>query len=130
MATGTQLEKSAPAGPGQPQLADRLAGLWGRARVRWAQMQPAQRGWALVAAMLLAALAGGLLWYALRTDWRTLYADLDPEDARQIGQILAQAQIPFEPTPMARDPGSGRATGQGAPGDRGQGRRQERAAGI
>ena len=34
----------------------------------------------------------------LRTDWRTLYADLDPDDARQTGQILAQAQIPFEPT--------------------------------
>ena len=33
------------------------------------------------------------------TDWRILYADLDPEDARQAGQILSQAQIPFEPTP-------------------------------
>ena len=51
MATGTQLEKSAPATPGQPQLTDRLAGLWGRARVRWAGMQPAQRGWAVVAAL-------------------------------------------------------------------------------
>ena len=61
-------------------------------------MPPGQRSWALVAALLLAVLAGGLLWYALRTDWRTLYADLDPEDARQTGQILAQAQIPFEPT--------------------------------
>ncbi len=39
-----------------------------------------------------------LLWYALRTDWRTLYADLDPDDARQIGQTLAQAQIPFDVT--------------------------------
>ena len=88
MATGTQLEKSAPATPGQPQLADRLAGLWALGRVRWAEMQPAQRGWALVAAVLLVALVGGLLWYGLRTDWRTLYADLDPEDARQAGQIL------------------------------------------
>ena len=98
MATGTQLEKSAPATPGQPQLADRLAGLWGLGRVRWAQMPPAQRGWALVAAGLVVALVGGLLWYGLRTDWRTLYADLDPEDARQAGQLLIQAQIPFEPT--------------------------------
>jgi len=99
MATGTQLEKSAPMMPGQPQLTDRLAGLWGRTRVRWAGMRPAQRGWSLVAAVLLAALIGGLFWYGLQPDWRVLYADLDPEDVRQAGQILAQAQIPFEPAP-------------------------------
>jgi flagellar M-ring protein FliF len=99
MATGTQLEKSAPARPGQPQLSDRLAGLWGRSRVRWAQMQPAQRRWGLVAALLMVGLIGGLFWYGMRTDWRILYADLDPEDLRQAGQVLLQAQIPFEPTP-------------------------------
>ncbi len=109
MATGTQLEKSAPAAhgqpqpdqphPGQPQLIDRMAGLWGRARVRWAAMHPVERGWTLVAALLLVALVGGLFWYGLRTDWRVLYADMDPEDARQAGQILSQAQIPFQPTP-------------------------------
>jgi flagellar M-ring protein FliF len=99
MATGTQLEKSAPARPGPPRWTDRVAGLSGRARVRWAAMQPAQRGWALAAAGLVGLLAGGLLWYALRTDWRTLYAHLDTEEARQTGQILAQAQIAFETTP-------------------------------
>jgi len=103
MATGTQMEKSVPVHgqpqPGQPQLSDRLAGLWGRARVRWGEMHPAQRGWAVVTALLLASLVGGLFWYGLRTDWRVLYADMDPEDARQAGQILSQAQIPFEPTP-------------------------------
>jgi flagellar M-ring protein FliF len=98
MATGTQLEKSAPLMPGQPQLTDRLAGLWGRVRVRWAGMQPAQRGWMLVVALLLAALVGGLFWYGLRTDWRILYADMDPDDVRQVGQALSQAQIPFEPS--------------------------------
>jgi len=98
MATGTQLEKSAPATPGQPKLADRIAGLWGKSRVRWAQMKPAERGWGLVAALLLVALVAGLFWYGLRTDWRTLYADMDPEDLRQAGQILVQAQIPFQPT--------------------------------
>jgi flagellar M-ring protein FliF len=98
MATGTQLQKSGQAMAGDPQLTDRLAGLWGRTRVHWAQMHPAQRGWALVAALLLAGLVGGLFWYGMRTDWRTLYANMDPEDARQAGQVLAQAQIPFEPT--------------------------------
>lgn len=99
MATGTELEKSAAARPGELRLADRLAGLWGRARVRWAGMQPRQRGWAIAAAALVAALLAVLLWLGLRTDWRTLYADLDPEDARQTGLVLTQAQIPFEPTP-------------------------------
>ncbi|MGD0891500.1 MAG: flagellar basal-body MS-ring/collar protein FliF [Terracidiphilus sp.] len=99
MATATQLEKSAPARPGQPRLTDRLAGLWGRGQVRWAGMAPAQRGWGIAAGLLLAGLVGGLLWYALRTEWKTLYADLDTDDARQITQVLTQSQIPFEATP-------------------------------
>jgi flagellar M-ring protein FliF len=99
MATGTQLQKSAHAMPGQPQMTDRLAGLWGRTRVRWAQMHPAQRGWTAVLILLLAGLVGGIFWYGLRPDWRILYADMDPEDVRSTGQVLAQAQIPFEPAP-------------------------------
>ena len=99
MATGTQLQKSAQMMPGQPQLTDRLAGLWGRTRVRWGQMHPAQRGWAVVVALLLTGLVGGIFWYGMRPDWRVLYADLDPEDVRQAGQVLAQAQIPFESAP-------------------------------
>ena len=98
MASGTQLEKTSSVRAGQPQLVDRLAALWGKSQVLWAQLAPLQRGWAFVAAILLVCLTGGLLWYALRPDWRVLYVDLDPEDARQTAQILAQAQIPFEPT--------------------------------
>jgi flagellar M-ring protein FliF len=93
MATQTQLEKSAPGAAGLP---DRLGVLWTRGKVQWAGMAAGQRAWAMVAGVLLASLMGGLFWNALRTDWRTLYADLDPEDARQTGQILAQAQIPFQ----------------------------------
>ena len=105
-------------------------------------MRPAERGWAAVAAVLLGALAGGLLWYALHTDWRTLYTNLDPEDARQISQILAQAQISFEATPdgagilvpapqldKARPSSSGRLRGSAA-GHRRQRRRQERTDGL
>jgi len=99
MATGTVLEKTAPRTPGQPQWTDRMAGLLAQGRVRWATLEPGQRTWGLVAAALLLAMLGGLLWYSLRTDWRTLYADLDPEDARQISQILATAQIPYDTTP-------------------------------
>jgi flagellar M-ring protein FliF len=50
----------------------------------------------MVAAAMLAALVSGILWFSLRTDWRTLYAGLDPDDARQTGLTLTQAQIPFE----------------------------------
>jgi len=92
------LEKSPPVVPGQVQPGNRWAGLWGLARVRWAQMAAQQRAWAVVAALLLAALLGGLTWYAMRPDWRTLYVNMEPDDARQAEQILAQAQVPFEPT--------------------------------
>jgi flagellar M-ring protein FliF len=61
-------------------------------------MAAGQRGWVVVSALMLLALIGGLTWFALSPDWRTLYVNLDPDDARQIGQILAQAQIPFEPS--------------------------------
>jgi flagellar M-ring protein FliF len=98
MATGTQLEKRMPTIPAVSSWTDRISTLLTRGRVRWAGMPAGQRGWAFGAAGLLLALIGGLLWFSLRTDWRTLYADLDPDDARQIAQTLNQAQIPFDAT--------------------------------
>jgi flagellar M-ring protein FliF len=94
MATGTQLEKAAPPVPAR--VPGGLAVLWTRARIVWAGMQPRQRAWAVVSAAFLVSLTGFLFWYAVRPDWRILYADLDPDDARQIGQDLAQEQIPFD----------------------------------
>ena len=99
MATGTEMEKSALGISGQPGFADRLSGIWSRARVQWAAMKPSQRGWMITALVILVGLLIGLLWYSLRTDWRTLYGNLEPDDARQTGLILTQAQIPFETTP-------------------------------
>jgi flagellar M-ring protein FliF len=97
MAAGLgQLEKTSSAVGGAGQLSSRLSTLWTRGILHWASMQPAQRRWSLVSASLLAILTGGIFWYGLRTDWRTLYAGLDPEDARQTGQTLTQAQIPFD----------------------------------
>jgi flagellar M-ring protein FliF len=91
----TQLEKRGPAGD-NGQLAAGAAALWTRTRLGWAGMAPRQRSRAIVAAFTLTALLGGMLWYGLRTDWRTLYAGLDPDDARQIGLTLTQAQIAYD----------------------------------
>jgi flagellar M-ring protein FliF len=96
MATAAQLAKSPPPLPGQPNWSGRVAGLWGRTRIAWAQLAPAQRTRLGLSMFLLAALTGGLLWYILRTDWRTLYTGLGSDDARQISQTLTQAQIPFD----------------------------------
>ena len=96
MATpGTQLEKRASVGT-TGQMAAGANALWTRARVAWAGMAPRQRIWAIAAAFMLAALVSGSAWYGLRTDWRTLCSGLDPEDARQVGLVLTQAQIPFD----------------------------------
>ncbi len=73
-----------------------LTAAWTRARVRWAGMQPGQQRWALITAGMLAALLAGLAWYGLRTDWRTLYAGMEPDEARQMAITLTQAQIPYE----------------------------------
>jgi flagellar M-ring protein FliF len=98
MAQPAQLEKNAPAIPDKT-LAAGLSTVWVRARVWWAGLQPAQRAGAALAVVVLASAVGGLLYMMLRTDWRTLYANLDAEDARQIGTVLTQAQIPFDVTP-------------------------------
>ncbi|MGP8253684.1 MAG: flagellar basal-body MS-ring/collar protein FliF [Terracidiphilus sp.] len=99
MAPGAQLEKTAPAMPGQPQWADRVAGAWGRARMIWARMAPGQRRGAVIGGVLVTVLVASVIWLMARPDWRTLYNGLDPDDARQISQVLAQAQIGFDMTP-------------------------------
>ena len=63
------------------------------------KMEPAQRNRLGVTALFVLACFAGLIWYAGRTDWRTLYAGLDPEDARLMAQELTAAGIPFDVSP-------------------------------
>ncbi len=97
MPTGTQLEKS-PAAEAPNALATGFSALWTRCRVWWAPLSHVQRIRTVTSFALLAVLTASVLYLMLRTDWRTLYANLDAEDARQIGTILTQAQIPFDVT--------------------------------
>ncbi|MGA8041606.1 MAG: flagellar basal-body MS-ring/collar protein FliF [Terracidiphilus sp.] len=94
--TGTQIARNAQGATADSQMLARLSTLWTRARLQWASMSAAQRNGAMLAAVLLGALVGGLAWYGLRTDWRTLYAGMEPDDARQAALTLSQAQIPYE----------------------------------
>ncbi len=84
-----------PAGE-RPGSAGTAWNTWQQTRGRWQMLQPRQRIWAITTGALLAAAIGGLGWYATRPDWRTLYAGLDPEDSRQMAQVLTQAQITFD----------------------------------
>jgi flagellar M-ring protein FliF len=77
----------------------RAGALAAEAAARYRSLEPGRRFRLLIAAGLLLACFGGLLWYASRTDWRTLYAGLDPDDARQLAQELTTAGIPFDVSP-------------------------------
>ncbi len=94
-APGAQLEKREPASE-RALLASGASALWTRAQLAWAAMQPRQRRWTITTGITLAALLSAMAWFALRTDWRTLYSGLDPEDARQVGLTLTQAQITYD----------------------------------
>jgi flagellar M-ring protein FliF len=63
------------------------------------KLDPAQRKWLAIAAGFSVLCMAGILWYAARTDWRTLYAGLEPADARQIASELTAASIPFDVSP-------------------------------
>lgn len=77
----------------------RAGALAAEAANRFRSLEPGRRSRLLAAVVLVLAGFAGLLWYTSRPDWRTLYAGLDPEDARQISQQLTTAGIPFDVTP-------------------------------
>ncbi len=72
-----------------------VGSLW----LRFARLNSQQRlAFAIVAAAVLVTTIG-LAWYGSRPDWRTLYAGLDPQDAREMAVQLTAAGIPFDVTP-------------------------------
>lgn len=77
----------------------RAGALMSEAMSRVRGMEPAGRTRLLMTVLLVVGCFAGLMWYAARPDWRTLYAGLDPDDARQIAQELTTAGIPFDVTP-------------------------------
>lgn len=93
---------------GNQQMATAASGKSLEARVKafaseavsvYRQLDPAKKKWLTVFTAFLLACAIGLGWYATRTDWRTLYAGLDSEDARAMATELTAANIPFEVSP-------------------------------
>ena len=67
------MEKS-PLAAGKIAPGGRVQGFLGLLQVRWAEMAAAQRAWVVLGLLMTLGLVGGLIWYAMRTDWRTLYA--------------------------------------------------------
>lgn len=67
------------------------------ARLR--SMEGQQRLWLLGAGGLALLCFLGILWFATRTDWKVLYAGLEPSDAREIASELTAANIPFDVSP-------------------------------
>jgi flagellar M-ring protein FliF len=69
------------------------------AAARFRTLEPGRRNRWLAGAAIVVACFGALIWYCSRTEWRTLYAGLDPDDARQMAQELTAAGIPFDVSP-------------------------------
>lgn len=69
------------------------------AAARFRNLDAARRDRLLLAVAMVLACFGGLMWYGSRPDWRTLYAGLDPDDARQVSQQLTTAGIQFDVSP-------------------------------
>jgi flagellar M-ring protein FliF len=65
-------------------------------RDRLMEMPSAKRTWLIASAAFLAAVCVGMMWFAQRPDWKTLFNGLDGKDTQQVSQELAAAGIPFE----------------------------------
>jgi flagellar M-ring protein FliF len=86
-------------GAGGKGLEARVLELASAIAAHFRQLDPARKKWLAGASAFLLACILALGWYATRTDWRTLYAGLDPEDAREMASELTAANIPYDVSP-------------------------------
>lgn len=93
---GNQQMTTAASGKG---LEARAMAFASEAASRFRQLDPAKKKWLTGLTAFLLACVVGLGWLATRTDWRTLYAGLDSQDAREMAAELTAANIPFEVSP-------------------------------
>jgi len=77
----------------------RAGALASEAATRFRNLDAGQRNRLLAAVAIVVACFAGLVWYASRPDWRTLYAGLESDDARQVSQQLTAAGIQFDVSP-------------------------------
>jgi flagellar M-ring protein FliF len=85
--------------PGVPSLRERSTLVARDLMARFHSLDPGAKRWFSGAAAVILACVIGLVWYGARTDWRTLYAGLDPQDAREMASELTAAGIPFDVSP-------------------------------
>lgn len=99
MEENRQLETAA-AEPKPSQTAlDRARQAAMEAGTRFRSLDPRQRtAWTGAALCVLAVLVG-FAWFGTRSDWRVLYAGLEPDDARAISAELTTSSIPFDVSP-------------------------------
>ena len=87
------------ASPANRSLLEKVTAMAVGARERLTALPAAKRTWLLATAAFLAAACAGMIWFAGRPDWRTLFSDLNGKDVQQVSQELAAAGIPFQATP-------------------------------
>lgn len=63
---------------------------------RFRSMERQQKLWFSGASALALLCFLAILWFATRTDWKVLYAGLEPQDAREIASELTASNIPFD----------------------------------
>jgi flagellar M-ring protein FliF len=68
-------------------------------RERVMALPAGKRTWLLASVAFVAAMCAAMVWFAGRTDWKTLFTGLDGKDVAQVSQELAAAGIPYQMTP-------------------------------